>query len=665
MMEACIPLRAGRWRLWKYLCLGLACLGAALDGFAQPGPDSTALEAPCLPISALTFTPPPVARPGDQVTVTVAVAPPYDAVEVLSLQVNGQAVTVPLTAGAGDFSHTVGAEDVLTIALEEETTELHLPVVRFPWWLSVLPPLIAIVLALVFREVVVSLVAGIFSGGAILSVYETGSWTGIGRGFLAVVEDYVVPALSDPDHMSIIVFSMLIGGMVALISKNGGMQGIVNGIARYAQTARSGQVATWLLGLVIFFDDYANTLVVGNTMRPITDRLRISREKLSYLVDSTAAPVAALAFITTWIGAELGYIEDGISGLIGFPEGQSPYVIFINSLAYSFYPLLTLVFMLILILTGRDFGPMLAAEQRARETGQVSSEAGAGGAEEEMKQFEPIPGHTPRAYRAVLPVVLLVFGVLGGLLYTGWDAALWAEPGLGFGQKLSRTIGDANSYAALLWASLGATTLALLLTVGARIQPLAQAVETMLHGFKAMLGALLILTLAWALQGITQDMHTAGFLTDLLGKSIVPGWLPVLTFVLAGLVSFSTGSSWGAMAILYPLLIPLSWEVSRQSGLPVAEAMGILYQVVASVLAGSVLGDHCSPISDTTILSSLASACHHIDHVRTQLPYALTVGVVAMVAGLIPAGFGVPVWICYPVSLALLFGIVRGVGKPV
>jgi len=640
-------------------------LGATLPTGLWAQADSLPPTGDCLPLSALTFEAPPVARPGETVQLTVQLAEPYEAGEPLLLQVGPQPQIVTLSGGEGQLTHTIGAADEVVITLGEETTTLPLRVVRFPWWLSILPPLIAIALALIFREVIVSLVAGIFGGAAILSVYETGSWTGIGRGFLAVVQDYIVPALADPDHMSIIVFSMLIGGMVALISRNGGMQGIVAGIARYAQTARSGQLATWLLGLVIFFDDYANTLVVGNTMRAVTDRLRISREKLSYLVDSTAAPVAALAFITTWIGAELGYIEDGIAGLIDFPAGQSPYAIFIESLVYSFYPLLTLAFMLMLILMGRDFGPMAQAERRTRETGAVSGPGATAVAEEEMKAFEPEPGHRPRAYRALLPVAVLVLGVLAGLLYTGWEAGEWGTSGLGFGQKLSRTIGAADSYAALLWASLCATSLALLLTVGGRILSLTQAVETMTQGFKAMMGAILILTLAWALQGITRDMYTADFLTQLLGDAIAPGWLPLLTFVLAGLVSFSTGSSWGAMAILYPLLIPLSWEVSRQSGLPQAEALAILHQVVASVLAGSVLGDHCSPISDTTILSSLASACHHIDHVRTQLPYALTVGAVAMLLGLIPAGFGVPVWLCYPLALGAMYGLVRWVGVKV
>ncbi|GAB4405529.1 MAG: Na+/H+ antiporter NhaC family protein [Bacteroidia bacterium] len=638
----------------RRFCL-LVCLLAAATLYAQ--------QRPCLPPGAFTFTPPEVVFPGDEIRIGVTLADDLAGEEAVLLRIEGVEQAVALDGGRGYLTYTVGTQRSIGIGGDGWEQSLELPLVRFPWWLSLLPPLISILLALLFREVVLSLVLGVFSGAAVLAIYETGSWTGIFRGLLAVVDTYVVEALSDSDHVSIIVFSMLIGGMVAIISRNGGMQGIVDYISRYARTPRSAQFATWLLGIVIFFDDYANTLVVGNTMRPMTDRLRISREKLSYLVDSTAAPVSALAFITTWIGAELGYIEDGIAGLAAFPEGQSPYAIFLASLGYSFYPILTLIFMLLLIAMGRDYGPMLTAERRARISGAVSNDADTSEAETELRHFRPLEDISVRAHRAVLPILTLVLGVIAGLLATGWSSDTWTDPGLGFVQRLSQTIGNANSYAALLWASFGAVAMALALSVGGGILSLGKGIETMLQGFKAMLPALLVLTLAWALQGITSDMHTAGFLTDLLGDSLAPGWLPVLTFLLASLVSFSTGTSWGTMAILYPLLIPLAWQVSRSTGLPTEEALAILHNVVASVLAGSVLGDHCSPISDTTILSSLASSCNHIDHVRTQLPYALSVGAIAIVAGTLPTGFGLPVWMGYLLAVGMMYGVIRFWGK--
>ena len=582
------------------------------------------------------------------------------------ITVNGAPVSPSWKDGIGSFGFVPDSVvNKLNIQVGSFTTETDVNIVNFPPWMSILPPLIAIVLALFIREVIVSLFVGIFVGAAAIAVYAQGSIGGIVSGFLTVIDTYLVNALLDSGHISIIVFSLLIGGMVAIISRNGGMQGVVNRISRIANTAKNGQFATWLLGLVIFFDDYANTLVVGNTMRSITDKLRISREKLSYLVDSTAAPVAALAFITTWIGAELGYIEGGIAGLESFPEGQSAYSIFVGSLAYAFYPVMTLLFILMIIFTGKDFGPMLIAEQRARDTGKVSRTQSGDLEDEALKHFQPLKGITPKAYNAVIPVLTLVGAVIAGLLFTGYDEAIWSSTEKGVFTKLSETIGNSDSYAALLWASLSAVTVALLMTMGQRMMPLMRAVDTMIYGFKAMFSACVILALAWSLQGVAEDMHTAGYLTDLLGDQLAPGWIPAITFIMAAVVSFSTGSSWGTMAILYPLMIPLVWEVSVASGLNFEDAYPLLCNTVACVLAGSVLGDHCSPISDTTILSSLACSCDHIDHVRTQLPYALAVGSVALLVGTIPTGFGFPSWISFPVGLGLLYLIIRWRGQTV
>ncbi|MEO0898177.1 MAG: Na+/H+ antiporter NhaC family protein [Bacteroidota bacterium] len=583
----------------------------------------------------------------------------------IELQVNDTTVMVVLEEGKALFDVPASAlKDTNTFVYKgEQIASVPLDRVNYAPWLSLLPPLIAIILALVFREVVVSLFTGIFLGAAILAVSQTGSLAGIGTAFLTSLDHYLVKALFDEDHISIILFSLLIGGMVAIISKNGGMLGIVNRISRLAKTPKSGQLATWLLGVVIFFDDYANSLVVGNTMRNITDKLRISREKLSYIVDSTAAPVSALAFISTWIAAELSYIEDGMVGLEGLPEDLSPYKVFLMSLPYSFYPLMTLAFILIIIFTGKDFGPMLKAEQRARTTGKVQRESGEGGISEEVSHFTPIEGLTPKAFNAVIPVVVLVIGVLIGLLFTGWDDKVWNDPEMGFAAKMSQIIGNSNSYLALMWASLTAVAVALVMTLAQRHMSLVDAVNVMVGGFKAMLSAIIILTLAWGLQGVTSDVHTADFLTDLLGDNLSPMWLPLIAFLLGAMVSFSTGSSWGTMAILYPLVIPLAWKISTDYGLPTEDALAIFANVVASILAGSVLGDHCSPISDTTILSSLACDVNHIDHVRTQLPYALAVGVVAILIGTIPSSFGLPTWICFLIGIGTLFALVRFYGR--
>ncbi|MBA2582876.1 MAG: Na+/H+ antiporter NhaC family protein [Bacteroidetes bacterium] len=527
--------------------------------------------------------------------------------------------------------------------------------------MSILPPLVAILMALFFREVISSLFLGIFIGTGIIHFYLHGI-TGIFSGFLAVLDTYILKSLENWDHLSIIIFSMIIGSMVTVISKNGGMQGVVDKISVYAKTALSGQITTYFLGIVIFFDDYANTLVVGNTMRPVTDRLNISREKLSYIVDSTAAPIAAIAFVTTWIGAQLGYIKDSIGVIDGLDE--SAYSVFINSLQFAFYPIFTLFFILVLILKARDFGPMLKAERRARGIAGNSIHNTLSGDNEELASLEPVKGITAKWYNAVIPVLVVIFGTIAGLLYTGWDTEIWNDPAISLARKISHIIGNANSYHALLWSSLSGLATAVILTLSQRIMDIHATMESMMKGFKTMLGAVMILVLAWSLALVTEDMHTANFITGImLSVDVNPIFIPAITFILAALVAFSTGSSWGTMAILYPLMLPATWYICMETGLSEETTLMIFYNVVSTVLAGSVLGDHSSPISDTTILSSLASSCNHIEHVRTQLPYALTVGAVAMVFGTIPGAMGVSSYITFPFGFLILFLIVHFFGK--
>jgi len=520
-----------------------------------------------------------------------------------------------------------------------------------PLWMSILPPLVAIVIALLIKEVISSLFVGILTGAFLMALYGGASPTeALGGGLLRVVDTYIVGSLYDADHVTIIVFTLTIGGMVRIITANGGMQGVVNWLSRRARGPRSGQLMTFLMDLCIFFDDYSNTLVVGNTMRPIADKLKVSREKLAYIVDSTSAPVVAVAFVTTWIGAELSYISDGISA-IGLET--SAYSVFFNSLAYSFYPFLTLGFVLMVIFSGRDFGPMLKAERKARAMG---------GAETEMQVNEAKPAHL---IDAVIPLLVLIFGTITGLIATGYDATVWHTQS-DFFSKLSATIGAANSYQALLWASLASLLTSIVMTLLRGHLGFGKTMEEMVEGFKSMLNAVLILTMAWAIALVTKDMHTAEFVSQLLLKwSLSPAVVPVLTFILAALIGFSTGTSWGTMAILYPLILPASWLLCKEQGLSVDATMPLFYNVVASVLAGSVMGDHCSPISDTTIMSSLASSCNHMQHVSTQMPYALTVGGVALLAGVLPTALGLPSWIAFLLGFAVLWLIVRLVGEKV
>ena len=521
-----------------------------------------------------------------------------------------------------------------------------------PMWMSVLPPLVAIVMALLIKEVISSLFMGVLTGTFITALYAGHSpEQALGGGILRVVDTYVVGSLFDKDHVTIIVFTLLIGGMVRIITANGGMQGVVNWLSRRAKSPRSGQLMTFLMDLCIFFDDYSNTLVVGNTMRPIADRLKVSREKLAYIVDSTSAPVVAVAFVTTWIGAELSYIQDGIRA-IGLEA--SAYSVFFHSLAYSFYPFLTLGFVLMIILSGRDFGPMLTAERKARMASTM---------EAETTNSVAKPAHI---MDALIPLAVLIFGTIIGLVATGYDASVWNDNSEDFFPKLSATIGAANSYQALLWASLCSMLTAIVVTLLRGALAFGKVMEEMVEGFKSMFNAVLILTMAWSIALVTKDMHTAEFVSQLLLEwSLSPAIVPVLTFLLAALIGFSTGTSWGTMAILYPLILPSSWLLCQEQGLPVEATMPLFYNVVASVLAGSVMGDHCSPISDTTIMSSLASSCNHLQHVSTQMPYALTVGGVALLIGVLPTALGLPSWAAFLLGFAVLGLVVRLVGKKV
>ncbi len=538
-----------------------------------------------------------------------------------------------------------GAQDIVLLRSGQEVVRQATR--SIPGWLSIVPPLLAIGIALIFKRVIPALFLGLWVG-AVTALSFT--FKGAFMGLLNTFQHYILQEFITEDHGAIILFSLMIGGMVGIISKNGGMQGVVNIIIRWASNAQRGQLATAILGIAIFFDDYANSLVVGNTMRSVTDRLRISREKLSYIVDSTAAPVACIALVTTWIGYEVGMIGDALEKIDGL-DG-SPYGFFLSSIPYSFYPVLAIYFVFLVAWTGRDFGPMYTAEKRARTLGQVSDPASSINEDENAaKEMTPVEGKPHRAINAVLPVLVLVFGVLAGLYATGT------------GESIKDIIGSSNSFVALMWASLLGVLTAAFLSTTQGIMDIEQVVESWFSGLKGMMFAMIILVMAWALSAVTTDLHTASYLVSVLGDSLNPGFVPSIVFILAAATAFATGSSWGAMGILMPLVIPLTWAVMVASGQVAAHDYHILYSSISAILAGSVWGDHCSPISDTTILSSMASGCNHIDHVRTQLPYALLVGGVGVVFGTLPVGFGFPWWVSMGAGMIVLTLFLRYYGK--
>ncbi len=531
---------------------------------------------------------------------------------------------------------------------------------RLPGWTSLLPPLVAIVLALLFREVVVSLFFGVWLGAWFVAGLDplAGLWR--------TIDTFIVPSVADESNASILVFSALLGAMVGVISRSGGTRGIVEAVRPLATTPRRAQLATFFAGLAIFFDDYANTLIVGNTFRPITDKLRVSREKLAYLVDSTAAPVVTIVFVSTWVGFEISLIADGLRiaaeqtadpALAAALSSASPFTVFLSSIPYLFYPILALVMVALVIVLQRDLGPMHAAETRARSGRGVFREGSQLMVDTEGGGLDAKEGVPLRWYNAAIPVLTVVFVVLVGLYFDGrgvvGPAPLWD------------TFGAADPFRAILWGSLAGCIVAIALAVGQRILTLKEALDGWVAGTRAMTMAFVILILAWSLGEVTNQLGTARYLTLLLTGNLAPELLPVLTFVTAAVISFCTGTSWATMTILLPLVVPLIVALGGAEGFGSGGGHTLLVSTVSSVLAGSIFGDHCSPISDTTVLSSMASGSDHMDHVRTQLPYALIVAVVAMLLGDLATAYGLPPWVTYLAGGSVLFAVMRFVGKPV
>jgi Na+/H+ antiporter NhaC len=570
---------------------------------------------------------------------------------------SGQAVQVTIgemafTANAdqggsalfADVTIEESGENSLVASAGEASAEVSLRVI--PGWVSILPAVVAIVIALTLRNVIPALLLGLWLGATALQSFTL---KGAGLGLLDSFQVFVRGALADSDRASIVLFTMMIGGMVGIITRNGGMASIVLSIVSRAKTAIGGQVAVWLMGLMIFFDDYSNTLVVGNTARSLTDHLKISREKLAYIVDSTAAPVACIALITTWIGYQIGLIDQSL-GTIEELADMAAYTVFIQSIPYSFYPILAIMFVLMISATGLDFGPMYKAEVRARTgTGKpVSAEVLPALEGEELIPKENIP---LRAFNAFIPIIVMIVALGASLIL------------LGEGDSLTQILETTEPYKAMMYSSFVGVLVAASLTIGQGILSVHETIDAWYGGLRATLFGMIILVLAWSLSDVTAALNTASFLVTMLAGSLPVAFIPAIAFILAAITAFTTGTSWGTMAILMPLVIPLAWAVMTVAGIADPSGMHILYSSVACVLAGAVWGDHCSPISDTTVLSSIASGCNHIEHVRTQLPYALLVGIAALLIGTIPGGFGLHPAISILTGIAVLYAVLRTIGR--
>ncbi|NJE84632.1 Na+/H+ antiporter NhaC family protein [Thermococcus sp. CX2] len=507
--------------------------------------------------------------------------------------------------------------------------------------LSLLPPLVAIGLAILTKRVLFALFFGVWVGGLLVAggdpigaTTETLKWI-VFNIASAWEEDGQV--MTDLWNTRILLFDALIGAGVALIYKAGGMNAIAKAVTRKVKTSRAASLMTAIFGTIIFFDDYTNTIIVGNTMRPITDRARVSREFLAYADDSTAAPVAVLAVVSTWIGYELGLLKDAIASV---GENISAYSAWFASWPYRFYPILAVILVYLVAATHRHYGPMLKAEYRARKEGKVLRDGARPMMTTEVDVGMPI-GDKESVWVFILPVLALVLMTFLGLWVTGGGNAAYAEGG--FQEVLS----NADSTWALVWGSFSMVIVAMALVLAMKIMTLEDVEHTLVAGMKQMHFAMMILILAWSIKSACDAVGTADYIVRVASNVLSPGLIPFVVFVVAAFISFTTGTSWGTFAIMMPIAVPLSYQLSGSFG-------PIVYASIASVFAGGVFGDHCSPISDTTIMSSMFSGCDHIDHVNTQIPYALTAGVVGAVMLLLFAAGLRNGWVLLAIAVLLL-----------
>ncbi len=525
--------------------------------------------------------------------------------------------------------------------------------------LTILPPLVAIALAFITKETILSLFLGVFVGEYMVCADGLNIFSTIVQAFLGIAGQ-VISSMADPWNAGIVLQCLLIGGVIQLVTKMGGAKALADALSKYANTPRKAQLITWLIGLCVFFDDYANSLIVGPIMRPVMDKLHVSREKLAFIVDATAAPIAGIAIISTWIGLELGLIKDGFAS-IGMNVGS--FGIFLQTIPFRFYNILILIFIIISAFTLYEFGPMKEAEKRARK-----------GFEEDEKEkavigfddVAPAEGAKITVWNAIIPIGTLIIGALIAFYWSGYTTILdGSDQALITLMKTSplsfngifEALSQSDASVALFQAALLASLVGITMGVAEGIFTIGEAFNTWVDGMKTIVITGVILLLAWSLGGVIGEVGTADYLVGVLKEAIPMFLLPTLIFILGALISFATGTSYGTMSILMPLAIPLAWAISPD--------MGFAVVCISGVLTGAIFGDHCSPISDTTILSSMGSGCDHIAHVNTQIYYALFVAVIAILFGYIPAGLGIPWYIDIPIAVVVMYVALRLIGEKV
>ena len=533
---------------------------------------------------------------------------------------------------------------------------------KFGIW-TLIPPLVAISLAFITKNVIVSLVIGIMSGGFILNISGNNPFMALFYSFLDLIQR-AVNSLADPWNAGIILQVLAIGGVINLVGKMGGAKAIAEALSKRAKSAKSAQIITWVAGLLVFFDDYANSLIIGPMMRPVTDKMKISRERLAFIIDATAAPVAGIAIISTWIGLEVGLIGSAFDS-IGVKTNA--FGVFLNTIPFRFYNILILGFIVITALLLKDFGPMRKAEIECRRGGlNLSSNEDVNKELSKHDELEPLPGVKLSVWNAIIPIGALILGALFAFYYSGYTTIMGGEDSAVIQlmqnspasfDAIKEAFSNADASVALFQSAFFAGLVAIIMGVAKKIFTLSEALDIWVDGMKTLIITGVILICAWSLSSVIKELGTAKYLIQLLSGSLPPFILPSLIFVLGAIISFATGTSYGTMGILMPLAIPLAYSINPE--------MSYIIVATSAVLTGAIFGDHCSPISDTTILSSMGAGCNHIDHVRTQMPYAIFVAVITIVFGYIPAGFGLPVYVVLPIAFVAMFIGIQIFGKSV
>lgn len=507
---------------------------------------------------------------------------------------------------------------------------------------SLLPPIVAIGLALITKEVYSSLFAGILTGGVLFAISTaSGFMSGAETTFKSIVQDGIIANIADSYNVGILVFLVVLGAIVVLMNKAGGSRAYGEWAAKHIKTRTGACIATFVLGVLIFVDDYFNCLTVGSVMRPVTDKHKISRAKLAYLIDATAAPVCIIAPISSWAAAVSGTV-DGVNGI----------ELFISTIPYNLYAILTLIMVVFIAVAKEDFGPMKLHEDNAAKGDLFTTRNSVYEKDEE-------PGHTKgRVYDLIIPVVILIVLCVIGMLYTG--GFFGGENNLDFINAFANC--DASFGLAL--GSIGALILNIIYFICRKVLKFTECMSSIVSGFKQMVPAILILVFAWTLKTMTGLLAADKFVSHLVeNASALQILLPLILFVVAVGLSFATGTSWGTFGILIPIVTGVfssSLANVSETGIP---SMVII--CISACLAGAVCGDHCSPISDTTIMASTGAQCDHVNHVSTQLPYALLVAGVSAVGYLI-AGFVQNVFVVLGVSviiLAVILTMIKLVGS--